>query len=80
MYVKRKLNTKTLKEKCDIPSYIESDTTNKEEAAKFGVPKNTISICLKTKEKLIQAPEEISPSTNKLRHCQYEKVDKVLFD
>ena len=42
MSVKRKLNTKTLKEKCDILSHIEKDMTNKEAADKFIVPKNTI--------------------------------------
>ena len=43
MSVKRKLNTKTLKEKCDILSHIEKGMTNKEAADKFGVPKTTIS-------------------------------------
>ena len=42
MSVKRKLNTKTLKEKCDILSHTEKDMTNKEAADKFIVPKNTI--------------------------------------
>ena len=32
MSVKRKLNTKTLKEKCDILSHIEKDMANKEAA------------------------------------------------
>ena len=40
MSVKRKLNTKTLKEKCDILSHIEKGMTNKEAADKFGVSKN----------------------------------------
>ena len=42
MSVKRKLNMKTLKERCDILSHIEKGMTNKEAADKFGVPKNTI--------------------------------------
>ena len=52
MSVKRKLNTKTLKEKCDILSHIEKGMTNKEAADKFGVPKNTISTWIKNKEKI----------------------------
>ena len=77
--VKRKLNTKTLKEKCDILSHIEKGITNKEGADKFGVPKNTISTCIKNKEKFFQALEESAPSTKNLCGCHYEKVDKALF-
>ena len=43
MSVKRKLNTKTLKGKCDILSHIEKGMTNKEAVDKVGVPKNNIS-------------------------------------
>ena len=71
MSVKCKLNTKTLKEKCDILSHIEKGMTNKEASDKFGVPKNTISTWIKNKEKSIQALEESAPSTKKLRGCQY---------
>ena len=80
MSVKRKLNTKTLKEMCDILSHIEKGMSNKEAADKFGVPKNTISTWIKNKEKSVQALEEGAPSTKKLRGCQYEKVDKALFE
>ena len=51
MSVKRKLNTKTLKEKCDILSHIEKGMTNKEAANKFGVPKNTISTWIEKQRK-----------------------------
>ena len=80
MFVKRKLNTKTLKEKCDILSHIEKGMTNKEAADKFGVPKNTISTWIKNKEKIFQALEESAPSTKKLHDRQYEKVDNTLFE
>ena len=73
----RKLNTKTLKEKCDILSHIEKGMTNKEAADKFGVPKNTISTWIKNKEKMFQALEESAPSTKKLRGCQYEKSTRL---
>ena len=65
MSVKRKLNTKTLKEECDILSHIEKGMTNKEAANKFGVPKNTISTWIKNKEKFFQALEESAPSAKK---------------
>ena len=80
MSVKHKLNTKTLKEKYDILSHIEKGMTNKEAADQFSVPKNTITTWIKNKEKFFQALEESAPSTKKLRGCQYEKVDKVLFE
>ena len=80
MPVKGKLNAKTLLEKCDILSHIEKGMTNKEAADKFGVPKNTISTWIKNKEKIFQALEESAPSTKKLRGCQYEKVNKALFE
>ena len=80
MSVKRKLNTKTLKEKFDILSHIEKGMTNKEAVDKFGLPENTISTWIKNKEKIFQALEEIAPSAKKLRGYQYEKVDKALFE
>ena len=80
MSVKRKLNTKTLKERCDIVLHIEKGMTNKETADKFGVPKNTILTWIKNKEKVFQALEESAPSTKKLRGCQHEKVSKALFE
>ena len=80
MSVKRKLNTKTLKGKCDILSHIEKGMTNKEAVDKVGVPKSNISTQIKNKEKNFQALEESAPSTKKFRNCQYEKVDKALFE
>ena len=70
MSVKRKLNTKTLKENCDILSHIEKGMRNKEAADKFGVPKNTISTWIKNKENFFKALEESAPSTKKLPGCQ----------
>ena len=80
MFPKRKLNTKTLKEKCDILSLIEKGMTNKEAADKFGVPENIISSWIKNKTKSFQVLEESAPSSKKLRGCQYEKVEKALFE
>ena len=80
MSVKRKLDTKTLKEKCDILSHIQKGMINKEAANKFDVPKNIISTWIENKEKIFQALEQSALSTKKLRGCQYEKVDKALFE
>ena len=59
MSVKRKLNTKTLKEKCDILSHIEKGMTNKGAAGKFGVPKNTISTWIKNKKKIFKRLKKV---------------------
>ena len=75
---KLKLNTKTLKEKCDILSHIEKGMTNKDAAEKIRVPENTISTWIKKKEKIFQSLEESPLSTRKLRGCQYEKIGKSL--
>ena len=80
MSVKRKLNTKTLKKKCDILSHIKKSMANKEAADKFGVPKNTVSTWIKNKEKIFKAFEESASNTKKLCGCQYENVDKALFE
>ena len=55
MSVKRKLNTKTQKERYDILSHIEKGMTNKETADKFGVLKNTISTWIKKRKKNLSA-------------------------
>ena len=54
MSVKRKLNTKTLKETCDILSHIEKDMTNKEAADKFGCLKTPFESGLRTKKKFFK--------------------------
>ena len=54
MSVKRKLTTKTLKEKCDILTQIEKGTSNKDASETFCVLKNTISTWMKNKEKLFR--------------------------
>ena len=53
---------------------------DKEVADKLGLPKNTISTWIKNKENIFQALEESAPSTKKLCGCQYEKVNKALFE
>ena len=66
--VKRKLTNKTLVQKCEIIRHIEKGMTNKEASERFGVAKNTISIWIKNKEKLLAAlQEETSSHTKKIR-------------
>ena len=53
MSVKRKLNVKDLNEKCKALRALESGLSNKEIAAKYGVPKNIISNRVKTKQSFL---------------------------
>ena len=77
--VKRKLTNKTLVQKCEIIRHIEKGMTNREASERFGVPKNTISTWIKNKEKLLAALQETSSHTKMIRSCDYEEVDKAVF-
>ena len=55
MSVKRKLNVKNLNEKCKALRDLESSLSIKEVAAKYEVPKNTVSTCVKNKAKFFTA-------------------------
>lgn len=47
---------------------------------KFGVPKNTISMRTKNKEKLFSAPQATLSSTRKICNCNYKEEDKAVYD
>ena len=52
---KRKYNHKILREKCRALKDLEKRESNKDVAAKYNVPKNTLSTWVKNKEKLFDA-------------------------
>ena len=56
---KRKLNTKTMEEKCDTLSHIEKEMTNKEAADKFCVPKTPFQLGLKTTKKFFKRLKKV---------------------
>ena len=64
MFVKRKLNVKNLNEKCKALRDLESGLSNQEVAAKYGVPKNTVSTWIKKKAKLFTGSEQCSNKRN----------------
>ena len=53
--------------------------TNKEASEKCGVPKNTISMWMKNKNKLFEGLEQSSSDAKKMRRCDYEQVDTAVF-
>ena len=80
MSVKRKLNVKNLDQKCNALKDLESGLSNKEVAAKYGVPKNTVSTWVKNKAKFFTALEQCSNERKKLRKSNYKRVDDVVFN
>ena len=54
--------------------------SNKDVAAKYGVPKNTLSTWVKNKEKLVNAPEKgTNVKRQKLKTGNHELVDSAIF-
>ena len=79
MAVKRKLAVKTLAKKCQDLRDLENDISNKNVEEKHGVPKNTVSTWLKTKEKLFTVLEKSSNKRKKVRESNYPDIDNVVF-
>ena len=77
--VKRKYNHKSLREKCQALKDLEKGMSNKDVAAKYNVPKNTLSTWVKNKEKLLSSLEKGSNvKRQKLRTGNFELVDKAI--
>ena len=73
---KRKYIHKTLREKCQALQDLEKGRSNKDVAAKYGVPKNTLSTWVKNKEKLVNALEKgTNVKRQKLKTGNHELVD-----
>ena len=76
---KRKYTNKTLREKCQALKDLEKGETNRDVAAKYDVPKNTLSTWLKNKEKLF---DSLKKGTNvkkqKLRSGNHELMDQAI--
>ena len=59
---------------------LENGASNKTVAAKFNVPRNTISTWVKNKDKILKAYEEgNSPKTRKLRTSDHDQLDRALY-
>ena len=69
-----------LNEKCKVLRYMESGLSKKEVAAKYRVPKNTVSTWVKNKAKLFTALEQCFNKRKKLRESDYKWVDDVVFN
>ena len=82
--VRRNLKNKSLKEKCEIICHIEKGVANKEASEMYGVPKNTISTWMKSKDKFFSVllhcyiASETSLPSKKLHSCNYKEVGKAV--
>ena len=55
---KCKLNTKSIKDKYSALKEVEDGKTKSQVAAKYGIPKNTLSTWLKNKDKIFEATKK----------------------
>ena len=79
--IKRRLNNKPIGVKCKAVKDLEKGMTNKDVAAKYGVPKNTLSTWVKNKHKLTTSLEKKGMSSSrKSTSCgSYDQIDKAVF-
>ena len=77
---KRKYVYETLRKKCQSLNDLEKGLSNKDVAAKYGVPKNTLSTWVKSKEKLFAALEKgHNVKRQKLRTGDHETLNTDVF-
>ena len=78
--IKRRLHNKLIGVKCKALKDLEKEMTNKDVAARYGVPKNTLSTWVKNKHKLTTSLEKkgISSSRKSTRCWSYYQIDKVV--
>ena len=73
---KQKYTHKTLCEKCQALKDLEKGESSKDVAAKYNIPKNTLSTWAKNKEKLLDALKKgTNVKRQKLRSGNHELVD-----
>ena len=79
--IKRRLNNKPIGVKCKALKDLERAMTNKDVAAKYGVPKNILSTWVKNKHKLTTSLEKKGMSSSrKSTGCgNYDQIDKAAF-
>ena len=78
---KRKYTHKTLCEKCQAFKDLEQGESNKNVAAKYNVPMNTLSTWIKNKEKFFDALKKgINVKRQKLKAGNHELVDQAIFN
>ena len=77
---KHKLNTKSIKDKYNVLKEVEDGKMKSQVAAKYGIPKNTLSTWLINKNKIIKATKKESNSKRQcLRQGTFANLDQAVF-
>lgn len=77
---KRKISSKTLKEKYEAIKKIEGGCLNKNVATDYDVPPSILSTWLKSKDKIVKAFEGgASLKTQRLKLCENGNLDQALY-
>ena len=77
---KRKLNTKSIKDKYQALKEVKEGKSKLQVAAKYGIPKSTLSTWIKNKDKIFEAVKKgMNTKRQRLRAGSYEKLDQVIF-
>ena len=77
---KRKLNIKSIKDKYSALKEVEDRKTKSQVAAKYGIPKNTLSTWLKNKDKISEATNKGSNSKRqRLRQGTFANLAQARF-
>ena len=77
---KRKLNAKSTKDKYQALKEVEESKSKLQVAAKYGIPKNTLSTWIKNKDKIFEAATKgMNTKRQRLRAGSYEKLDQAIF-
>ena len=77
---KRKLNTKSIKDKYNALKEVEAGKLKLKVAAKYGIPKNTLSTWLKNKNKIFESTKKGSNSKRRrLRHGTFANLNQAMF-
>ena len=77
---KRKLNTKSIKDEYSTLKEVEDGKTKSQVAAKYGIPKSTLSTWLKNKDKIFEATKKGSNSKRqRLRQGTFANLDQAMF-
>ena len=77
---KRKLNTKSVTDKYNALKEVEDGKTKSRVAAKYGIPKYTLSTWLKNKDNVFEATEKGKNSKRqRLREGTFANLDQAMF-
>ena len=77
---KRKLNTKSVKDKYRALKEVEVGKTKSQVTAKYSILKNTLSTWLKNKDKIFEATKEGSNSKlQRLRQDTFANLNRAMF-